>query len=291
MAPILEPESAGVEGLGFTVYHQQVFLDIDPVSCSLKGHTHLILEPQSRDLKEIRLNCRQCQLSTVTINRVAPAGIIYNDPYVAIDLPYGLRHRQHDQFREIIEKSTKIPPEEELRLKLGKAVKIQDSGAFNGVPSLYEGQGAFQDRDGMQNAASQFQQIFVDIDFAIENIHDGLHFVGWGLDDPRQPHLFTTHSKAPGSACSLFPCVDDFQSRCYWTISVKCPKTIGDCFRRRNRRLIFGNRQTQKNNTHTYHQPQLDELSESFSAEDKIRELVVVCTGEAQPEVLPSLKV
>ena len=74
----------------------------------------------------------------------------------------------------------------------------------------------------------RYQPIIIEIEYTIEKFNDGLHFVGWELDGERYPHLYTTNSSLPGSACCLFPCLDDFTSRCSWDISIRCPRTLGD---------------------------------------------------------------
>ncbi|EWC45249.1 hypothetical protein DRE_05976 [Drechslerella stenobrocha 248] len=73
-----------------------------------------------------------------------------------------------------------------------------------------------------------YAALHVRIDFTIQNIRDGLHFVG-SDDDPRYPHAFTTNNFLPGSASCLFPCIDDLWERPpIWDIEITCPKTLGD---------------------------------------------------------------
>ena len=264
----MDPETPAADAPGFTIYHQDVTLDIDPVSKSLKGHTTLIVDPDSKDLKEVRLNLRQCRLNGVSINQIPPQGVIYNDPYVKLDLPYITRPPQHEQIRDKIQGTLRSPPERELLLKFPKGIKIQER----------------------EDDPGKYTQVFIEISFSAENVRDGLHFVGWDPDDLRQPHIFTSLTRSPGSACSLFPCIDESNARCTWTITIKCPRTIGDCFKRKSTRLRLGARQSARNEDNGHGIAQLDEYMNNFNAEDKAGELRVVCSGDLASEVSLELK-
>lgn len=82
--------------------------------------------------------------------------------------------------------------------------------------------------DTAQNA---FATLTVRIEFIVENIRDGFHFVGCDPDDRRFPHAYTTSSSLHGFSCALFPCIDDIHERCGWDMEITVPRTLGDICR------------------------------------------------------------
>lgn len=121
-----------------------------------------------------------------------------------------------------------------------------------------------------------FVPLVLRIEFTVENIRDGIHFVGCDPEDQRFPHVYTTLSPLSGSACAIFPCIDDVHERCTWDLEITVPRTLGDI-----RRAARGERQGGINGD-PISEPGLDELDE-FSDLD----LVVVCSGDLQDEVCP----
>ena len=300
MVPMPEATSPGVLGLGFSVSHQRVELVIDPVTRSLTGRTELLVKPHTKDLQDIRLNCRQCQPTSIRVNFKSASAPDYVDPYAKTQLPYITDIQQYDFLRERIEHQLSVPPHEELVIKLGKSIKIEEEDPFahgfakagGSKRDSYagdDGADATQDADTGGESSAQFTPLFVDIEFTIPRLRTGLHFVGWEVGDLRYPHMFTTNSSLPGSACSLFPCVDELVSRCTWDISVTCPKTLGDAFQKpypppsynqmAGKVGDFGNSVDRNPSTSSYEWPN------SLSKEDKALELCVIGTGEVTDEV------
>lgn len=288
----------------FSVLHQRVELDIDPASRSLQGKTKLHITPHHQELKIIRLNCRQCQITRLTVNGKISVGTTHEDPYVKSELHYGATVHQYQQLRERIEPQLRHPPEEELVIRLGKNVKIeQASSSFETSPTVHvksvtasskEEGGDASAIDFAQSTRAEpenrwlFKQLEVEVEYKIPYLRDGLHFVGWDEWDLRHPHIYTTSSPVPGPASCLFPCVDNLQSRCTWDIFITCPRTIGDAFQRASSGLSSQDsnaRQAAHNGANGAQHVLRDERPNTFSNEDKALELTVVCTGDLTAEV------
>lgn len=121
------------------------------------------------------------------------------------------------------------------------------------------------------------------IDFTIDDIRDGFHFVGCDPDDPRYPHAYTTNSPIPGSACCLFPCIDDIHERYTWDIEVTVPRTLGDI-----RRVIPESALT--NGAYGVNGVHRDDLPLDDDDEANDMDMIVVCSGDFTDEVRQSLR-
>ncbi|KAL9035950.1 MAG: hypothetical protein Q9214_006352, partial [Letrouitia sp. 1 TL-2023] len=281
--------------LGFSVSFQKIDLDIDLLSRSLKGKAEVTVNPHSRDLKIIRLNCRQCAIQRVTANGRVCSSFSYEDPYLRRKLSWKASAHQHHMLRRQVEGQLKTPPEEELLINLPKSVKIDEID-----PSTAEAQSASiaklsfgSKKDSVDDTPVEsiqvrsaveperrFTPIVLVVEYVIHNIQDGMQFVGWQEGELRYPHAYTRNSSFPGSACCLFPCLDDFTARCSWEISIKCPKTIGDA--------LVSERQTRLSRTHVDRDPVFTttEIDQSeFSDADKALDIAVICTGDMTDEI------
>ena len=304
MAPIPEAPSPGIPDPSFSVSHQKVELDIDLFSRSLKGRTELIVIPESRDLKLVRLNCRQCRISKVSVNGKASQGVVYDDPYEKVRLSYTAGVQQYEQLREKFEAQAKEPPEEELIVKLNKNVRIEEVDPFSESAQSYlhsKANGTNKEESGDISTidfapglrtgfdqSSRFTPITIVIDYAIERVSHGMHFVGWEGEDLRYPHAYSTNSSSAGAACSIFPCVDDLTTRCTWEVFIKYSTTIGEALK------IPAPDVSSNFSNGTFTIPRGDdgqhglsgtELRNTFSNEDKALEISAICTGDLTDEV------
>ena len=241
MPPLTPADTAPGSAIsrGFTVTSQHLQLEVDLRNRILRGSTQIKITPLSKDFRHIRLNCRQCKLGLITVNDVH-ANYKYRDPFERMipQSSYGA-HQAH-LFRQRFEPQLKDPPDEELDISIPRSVKIQESDEnktskpkdnFGKATSGSGNVTAIPDTPAPQTAVEQtitYATITVSIDFVLEQPRDGIHFVGLSEEDGRFPHAFTRHSPFAGTACSIFPCVDDLQSRCKWTTTIKCPRTLGD---------------------------------------------------------------
>ncbi|KAL1304009.1 hypothetical protein AAFC00_000450 [Neodothiora populina] len=226
--------------LGFTVVQQRVNFNVDFASRSISGSTEITIQPSYKDLKEIRLNCRQARITEARIEGKT-AALNYVDPYERLRVRPNSTIYQYQDLRNRIEPYVKLPPESELVLTIPSRVHIQE--LQNDPAALARISLVRQDSDNGQGGAetpqtshaqdlAKFAPLKVFLEFSVTDFRDGIHFVGFEDGDGRYPHLYTMNSIIPGSTSSIFPCVDDLNMRCMWDISVRCPKTLGDAFRK-----------------------------------------------------------
>jgi len=301
MAPIFGFPSPQVPNLGFSVSHQKVELDIDLPSQSLRGRTEITLSPHSKDLKSVRLNCRQCDLKRLTVNGKACSSASYEDPYKRTTLPWKAGVHQYHMLQQRLENQLKRSPEEELVVAFPKSLKIDDLDPFSEEAQSIllsksvgssKGDGSANALDPVQNSrntaeqAARFTPVQLNIEFVVRKIRDGMQFVGWEDGESRYPHAYSTNSLSPGAACCLFPCVDDLTSRCTCEISLTCQKTVGDAFGAVNSQLQVNGVNgisNDMNGTRSSHRTY--SRHSDLSEEDKALELAVICTGDMIDEV------
>lgn len=308
MAPIVENAIPQPADLGFSVSQQTVELDIDLHSRSLTGRTSIIINPHSKDLRIIRLNCRQAVIKRLTLNGKPCSNLAHTDPYKNAKLQWNAAGvQQYDMLQRKLERQFKDPPVEELEVTIPKTVKIDELDPFseeaqNILLSRTSGNSKRDSGDGsaidfVQSSRTAIEQtarftpISLNIEYVIGKIRDGMHFVGWEEGDFRYPHAYTTNYLSPGFACCLFPCVDNLTSKCAWEISIKCQRTVGDALQQ-SPSLVP---EPHANGVHgisnsvdeTHGHRKVDVQSSNFSDEDKALDLAVICTGDVTDEVRP----
>lgn len=296
MSSVTDPVSAHAVGTGFSVVHQKVELDIDLLARRLKGRTEITVNPHFKELKSVRLNCRQCDIKKVTANNRACPNYVYEEPYGKAALRWEAGVYQHHMLRKKVEPQLKTPPEEELVINLPKSVKIEDLDPFSFEASTGTGlrSSVSLKDDGLGEVTSartavepdrRYTPVTIAIDFATSHIRDGMHFVGWEDEDLRYPHAYTKSSPSPGSICCLFPCVDNLAARCTWELSVKCPKTLGDAFTLPQSNMINSTRDHANGGSNSAVGLPAESSPVKMNEEDKALELAVVCTGDLTDEV------
>ncbi|KKK17420.1 hypothetical protein ARAM_004788 [Aspergillus rambellii] len=271
----------GWPGLGYTVAHQKVELEIDFTSRSLKGRTEIIIHPHYKDLRTIRLNFRQGELKRLNVGGKVPT-VKYVDPYESLQL-YGPHY--HQRLSSKIEGLFKNSLEPDLLLTVPKSVRIdeldpfsieaQDQMTLRATGTADESEGPLSSK-APETSLPRFTALTVNIEFVIDNIRDGLQFVGVESGDRRYPHAYTTNSLGYGAGCPLFPCVDDPSSRCTWEISVKCPCSLGDIFERKSRESSSTTNRSKSTLNHDRH----------FAPDDEALDLSVVCSGDLTDEII-----
>lgn len=309
MAPIPELPIPLAPELGFSISHQKVELDIDILARSLRGRTEITVNPHSRDLKSIRLNCRQCDLTRLSVNGKPSSGATYEDPYKRVTLPWKAGAHQFHMLQQRVEGQLKNPPEEDLSVTLPKSLRIEELDPFSeeaqNMPlskslGSSKGDGSVNGIDLVQNSrtaadqTARFTPIQLNIEFVVKKIRDGMHFVGWEEGDLRYPHAYTTNSLSPGTACCLFPCTDDLASRSTFEISITCRKTLGDALGSSKSEPQFnGTNSTNgvSNGVSEHHaSPSTSSKPSNFNDEDKALDLAVICTGNLTDEVSSKIR-
>ena len=264
----------------FSVAHQKVSLELDPLARRIVGQTEIIINPFSADLKHVRLHCRQAQ---ITLLKFSPRGVVstpytYVDPYSLLKLSYQSTADHNGYLRTRLENhdSPVGPKTPELDVTIPKSVKIQELGNTIVLDTSKRADAAGTDlSQANKNAADQgsrFSPFAIYISFVVESVREGLHFVGWEPDDMRYPHIYTQNA-AVGAISGLFPCVDSASSKCTWEVSLKTPRTLGDAMR------IHA---AQKSSEYRL---SAEEKLQSLSEEDKGSDLIVTCSGDLTDEV------
>ncbi|KAI9835719.1 MAG: hypothetical protein M1819_001896 [Sarea resinae] len=305
MVGLVETPGIPASRLGFSVSHQKVELDIDFATRSLKGKTEITISPHFKELKVIRLNCRQCNLTRLNVNNRAP-NIKYQEPYARSSRTSYASVHQHHLLRQKLEPLLKDPPDEELIITLPKSIKIDELDPLSADAALAKINGAIK-RDSIDTSAlsvttpiikagedqtARFTPITVNIEFSIEKIRDGLHFVGLTEGDLRYPHVYSRNSQFSGGSCCLFPCIDDPSSRHTWELSIKCPRTLGDVFRPRTASShVNGNNETLTNGTNGVHPHETHGNSgrspmDIDDDDDMSLDIAVVASGDMTDEVV-----
>ena len=290
----------------FSISHQKVELDIDILSRSLRGRTEITINPHIKELRVVQLNCRQCDVKRVLVNGKVCSNYTYDDPYAEARLPWDASVEQWHMLRKKLEGALKDKPEEELIITFPKSVRIEEQDPltvepqYTVIPKPLDAPSRREsilpsDLDTPQlnrsfaDQNSRFLPVTLCVEYVIAKVRDGMHFVGWEEGDLRYPHGYSMNTSSPGTACCLYPCIDNLGSRCTWELSIKCSKTLGDALRLRqaDEKQCYANgtngTANGANGLHgdTNHDPYIP----SFSEEDKALDLVVVGTGEMTDEV------
>ncbi|KAI9811346.1 MAG: hypothetical protein M1827_005506 [Pycnora praestabilis] len=305
MVGVAETPALPSPGLGFSILHQKVELDIDFSTRSLKGKTEITINPHYKELRTIRLNCRQCVLTRLSFNGRAGTSK-YQEPYTQFKIHSQASVHQHHMLRQKLDPQLRFPPEEELLVNLPKTVRIEELDPFsaeaqnilvtkvNGASNRDSGDAATLAPALVPRTAddhgARFTPVTLYIEYVIEKIRDGLHFAGCEVDDPRYAHAYTRNSLFAGSACCLFPCIDDVSSRCTWDISIKCPRTLKDASKSALESSPPDDvgesiRVNGFNGDHKMTNGKENEHAE-YSEEEQSLEMSVVCSGEMTDEIL-----
>lgn len=229
----------------FSVTHQDVKLDVDFRSRKLVGFATITIQPLSKDLRTIPLNCRGIDVKSLTVEGYSVEIPRSRDPYE----PYRVREvytvKQHEQLRHNIEKELKDPPEPTFVVTLPKQVRIKEfnpndlSGTNNAkVDSAIDAAmtASFEDGDLV------YTPLTLVVRYVVEKSREAVRWVGMHPGDSRYPHMYTCASSIPGLLpCFAFPIVGLASLRCSWRLRIDCPRTIGDFLRPKPVRTVNGN--------------------------------------------------
>ena len=246
--PSLEDDLAPAPALAepeYTILKQRVDLDVDFAHQALKGSTEITLQPLVKDLREVNLHCRQCRPTLIQAGGIT-ARWEYEDPYRRARMPEKSTAEQHSMLKRKIQNSLGPTPQAELSITLPSKLKIQELRVdpatalpqYDGTPNLER-----QEADAMaaveapaaqsaQQQGPQFAPIKIYIEFEVASFRDGIHWVGVADGDARFPYMYTKAELDPGNTSCIFPCMDNATTRCMWEIAIKCPRTLGDAFRK-----------------------------------------------------------
>ncbi|KAI1193260.1 hypothetical protein F5X97DRAFT_44553 [Nemania serpens] len=275
----------------YVVFKQHVELDIDFRRKHVRGRSHILVVPIEPDISEVYIDARLCEIDVenITVSN-CPVRAYYDDPCDKIDTPdayqwsapqWPVKKRRMAQLLHHRRKEVPVvahdlaccqPLDGSLRVVLPSADEVKrknrDASKSDQQELLIHGDG-------------NVQGYRISIPFELKNVHNGLHFVGVDEGDMRYPHVYTRHSVEPGTASSIFPCIDDPGCRNPWKISITCPRTLGDAF---HQSLVAQQPRKSVANLNGSHKRKPGEGEPAqrdygLTEEDKQLEMTVVCSG------------
>ncbi|KAI1169801.1 hypothetical protein F4777DRAFT_571799 [Nemania sp. FL0916] len=272
----------------YVVFKQHVELEVDFREQRVRGRSHILVVP-IEPVTEVYIDARHCEIDigAVSVSN-CPAQASYEDPCDKLTSPsayqwsapqWPVRKRRiqrllHHRRKEVPVMAHDLaccqPLDGALRVALPSAEEVKSK---NRDATKADQQELLIHADG------RVQGYRVSIPFELKNVHNGLQFVGIDEGDVRYPHVYTHHSVEPGTACSIFPCIDDPGCRNPWKISITCPRTLGDAFHlplvapNGGRKRKLGDEESVVRDY-------------SLTEEDKQLEMTVVCSGFLTGEVI-----
>ncbi|EGS17378.1 uncharacterized protein CTHT_0067030 [Thermochaetoides thermophila DSM 1495] len=256
----------------FVVIKQEVELDVDLAKKQISGVSTLWIFPLLPDMEEISLDARNCEidLGNVTVDGVKTQAT-FSDPYDLMQTPsqWQIGATQHHILKkrmaslrpikrpevpnlDRVSQPCSVPCDGALKISLRpEGMNKDEPRRILKIKTLKVGQDSLLDAPDPNDKNG----LKISIPFRSKHIRDGIHFVGCDEGDQRYPHVYTRHSLEPGTACCIFPCVDDPASRHPWKISIKCPRTLGDAFPRSGENTIY------------------------LADEERLLDLTVICSG------------
>ncbi|KAI0158207.1 hypothetical protein GGR57DRAFT_39115 [Xylariaceae sp. FL1272] len=280
----------------YVVLHQHVELEIDFREKRVYGRSHILVAPIAEDVTTIHIDARQCSidLDNVTVSN-CPARATYHDPCDLFAIPESyiwsagqwaqrqkrvtpLLHHRRDEVPVIAHDMACCQPlDGALQVTLPSPEEVK---AKNANASRADQQELLIQADGNVTGYR------VSIPFELKNVNNGLHFVGVDEGDTRYPHVYTRHSVEPGTACSIFPCIDDPGCRNFWKVSITTPRTLGDALHQplatqQHFKKVAANGSASRKRKFGQEEPKPPAPYREFglTEEDKLLEMTVVCSG------------
>jgi transcription initiation factor TFIID subunit 2 len=273
------PAPAQEAAPSYSVAHQVVDLDVDFKARRVSGKTEITIHPQSKDLKTITLNLRQCRITRLTVNGKSVSRMQYIDPYTENKLAGEQTAHQHHLLSSKLATATKIPPNGELTIDVPRSIHIEElnlntissnqTGLLRTTNGDAPGSSLVESTQVLTDVSiARFTPLIINVGFSTDDVRDGVHFVAHGMVAGRFPHAYTPKTNVPGSACCIFPCMEGLNARCTWDINIKVPRTVGDAIRgMASQEAIDDGRVTNR-------------VSSPPRAAHEEREMIVVCSGE-----------
>ncbi|KAE9966986.1 hypothetical protein EG328_008498 [Venturia inaequalis] len=219
----------------YSVTHQDIELEVEFRSRKLIGSATITIQPLSKDLRTIPLNCRGIDVKSLTVEGHPVEIPRSRDPYEAYRVREVYTVQQHEQLRRNIEHEHKDPPEPTFIVTLPKNVRIKE---FN--PNELSGTNTAKVDSAIDAAMTAsfedgdlvYTPLTLVVRYVVEKSREAVRWVGMQPGDSRYPHMYTCASSVPGLLpCFAFPIVGQASSRCSWRLRIDCPRTIGDFLR------------------------------------------------------------
>ncbi|KAG6851364.1 hypothetical protein H0H93_005762 [Arthromyces matolae] len=232
-----------VHFLQFTLHtHQKVVLEIDfsgglfvraiqshlrYISLRVQGYTEITIIPNSKDLKTVYLNSRQCTIHDVRVaNHTADFNHI--DPLVNINM--GAPSEAHDchrhpELKRKLYTALQEGDEGELAIAIPKEVALKQSGQVPTSIMLSEAATPEPQLPG-SHSVLEFAPITINIAYSLRKPVDGFEFVLPTDAYPyRVPHAYTSPT-SPDSARCWVPCLDNMWEKCTWEFEFVVPRYL-----------------------------------------------------------------
>ncbi|KAI1378609.1 hypothetical protein F4677DRAFT_411408 [Hypoxylon crocopeplum] len=281
----------------YVVFNQNVNIEIDFAHKRVYGRSDILIVP-TVDVSEVFIDARQCEIdvSQITVSN-CEVEASYQDPCELVQTPehfrwsapqWAIRKRRmqpllHHKRKEV----SALDHDLKCCTPLNGSIKVKLPSVDEVLRKNQNSQKSDQ-QDILLNPDGTVGGYRIRIPFKLRNTYDGLQFVGVSQTDNRYPHVYTRHSVAPGTASAIFPCIDDPGSRNSWKISVTCPRTLGDAFRKplstqqQPKGVNFTSGSRKRN--HGEEEPKRVDIP--LSEEDKMLDMTVVCSGYLISEVI-----
>ncbi|XXH05683.1 hypothetical protein Hte_012118 [Hypoxylon texense] len=280
----------------YVVFAQSVDIDIDFAEKRVQGRSDIMIVPTDDDnpVSEVFIDARQCEIDVTQI-RVSNCEVeaSYEDPCDLAKTPENYRwsapqwmirkHRMepllHHRRKEVSAVNHDLkcctPYNGSIRVKLPSVEEVLQKNR----DSLKADQQAL-----LLHSNGTIGGYRISIPFKLKNACDGLQFVGVNESDTRYPHVYTRHSIEPGTASSIFPCIDDPGSRNSWKISITCPRTLGDAYNEPSAAPQQSGTNGSRKRKHGEEEPRRRHIA--LTEGDKQLDMTVVCSGYLTGEVI-----
>ncbi|OTA92393.1 hypothetical protein M434DRAFT_396482 [Hypoxylon sp. CO27-5] len=282
----------------YVVFNQNVHIEIDFAQRRVHGRCDILIVPTSEitDVREVVIDARHCDIdvSQITVSN-CEAEASFQDPCERVETPkqyrwsapqWGIRkHRMEPLLHHRRKEVSALDHDFKCCTPLNGSLKVKLPSVDDVLRKNQTAQKSDQP-DILLHANGTVGGFRINIPFQLKNVCDGFHFVGCDEADNRYPHVYTRHSIEPGTASAIFPCIDDPGSRNSWTISVTCPRTLGDAFHQplatqpKGLDSLNGSRKRK----HGEEEPHKTEIR--LTEEDKMLDMTVVCAGYLTGEVI-----
>ncbi|KAK4226158.1 hypothetical protein QBC38DRAFT_367156 [Podospora fimiseda] len=283
---------------GYVILRQEVAVEVNFQEKSVSGVSTIHIFLINPDVEEVMLDARQCEVDVdnITVDGFKTTAV-FADPYDLLQVPKQwqigaqqhhvlarrmkpLRPQRRPEVPNIdrMKEPCCVPCDRALKVRLRPEGMFRDERRPLKIKALRLTDDSPLDRPDPHDGETK--GIKISIPFKSKTIRDGLHFVGVDDGDARFPHVYTRHSVEPGTASCIFPCVDDPGQRHPWTISIKCPRTLGDVFKPPAVAPVHPGKRKLGESAPAPAPSQYSALTE----EEKLMDMTVVCCGNLTGE-------
>ncbi|KAL5113695.1 Transcription initiation factor TFIID subunit 2 [Pleosporales sp. CAS-2024a] len=273
MAPPLDSAAApddAAPGDSFQLLKQALHLDVSFHPPHVTGTATLDIQPAKATLREITLHARQLTPTHITIEGHA-ATFSYSNLHQRMTLCPGTGIGQYHFPRDRLQRHLSDAADELVvyfpdRLRI-RQVRPEEAGQ---PPDAH---GTF------------YAPIRIEMHYTLDDFRDGFHFAGVEDGDSRFPHAYTRASPFAGTACCLFPCIDDGETRCPFDVSVRYPRTVGDALTKHAPGPAPSLALTSRVDKADSVMSDADDDT-GFSEEEKAMEMQVICSGVLTDDIV-----